>query len=136
MMDGMQKRSMAATALLAASVLGLAVSVYRYVWPGEALAPHWLPEAKVEALSVEAFPITPGRCQGARGGPLGPSPRGGRLAAARRPLPPNPFGKNGRRSKKAPRRGHDRDSRNRPPRAPGSPLRGEPLAHVRGPSRE
>ena len=58
MMGVMQKRSTAATALLAASFLVLAISVYRYVWPGQAPAPRWLPEPKVEAISVPAFPIT------------------------------------------------------------------------------
>ena len=58
MIGVMQKRSLAATALLAASFVVLAVSVYRYVWPGESQAPRWLPEPRVDVLSVPAFPIT------------------------------------------------------------------------------
>jgi murein DD-endopeptidase MepM/ murein hydrolase activator NlpD len=58
MMGGMSKRSLAATGLLAASFLVLAVSVYRYVWPGQSPAPHWLSEPKLEALAVPAYPVT------------------------------------------------------------------------------
>jgi murein DD-endopeptidase MepM/ murein hydrolase activator NlpD len=54
----MPKRSLAATGLLAASFLVLAMSVYRYVWPGQSLAPRWLPEPKAEALVVPAYPMT------------------------------------------------------------------------------
>ena len=58
MMGVMRTRSLAATGLLAASFLVLAVSVYQYVWPGTAQAPRWLPEPKVEALVVPPYPVT------------------------------------------------------------------------------
>src|SRR5499433_1066502 len=95
MMDVMQKRSMAATVLLAASFLGLAISIYRYMWPGEALAPHWLPEGKVEALSVEAFPITTSRVEMRRGDSLVQTLARGGLSSRSATLLATQFGKNG-----------------------------------------
>jgi murein DD-endopeptidase MepM/ murein hydrolase activator NlpD len=95
MMGVMQKRSMAATALLAASFLGLAVSVYRYVWPGEALAPRWLPEAKVDAISVPAFPITTSRVEMRRGDSLVQALARGGLSSRSATLLATQFGKNG-----------------------------------------
>jgi len=58
MMVVMRTRFLATIGLLAASIIGLGVSTYLYVWPGAARAPHWLPEPKVEALVVPAFPLT------------------------------------------------------------------------------
>jgi murein DD-endopeptidase MepM/ murein hydrolase activator NlpD len=95
MMGVMQKRSMAATALLAASFLGLAVSVYRYVWPGEALAPRWLPEAKVDAISVPTFPITTSRVEMRRGDSLVQALARGGLSSRSATLLATQFGKNG-----------------------------------------
>jgi len=34
------------------------VSSFLYIWPGNAQAPHWLAEPKVEALVVPAYPVT------------------------------------------------------------------------------
>ena len=54
----MQRRTQAAAGLLVASIVGLAVSSFLYIWPGNAPAPHWLAEPKVEALVVPAYPVT------------------------------------------------------------------------------
>ena len=54
----MQRRTQAAAGLLAASIVGLTVSSFLYIWPGNAPAPHWLSEPKVEALVVPAYPVT------------------------------------------------------------------------------
>lgn len=54
----MQRRTQAAAGLLVASIVGLAVSSFLYVWPGNAPAPHWLSEPKAEALVVPAYPVT------------------------------------------------------------------------------
>ena len=54
----MQRRTQAAAGLLVASIVGLAVSSFLYIWPGNAPAPHWLSEPKVEALVVPAYPVT------------------------------------------------------------------------------
>jgi len=49
-MKSMQRRVIAATALLAASLTGLAVSTHRYVWPGTAPAPRWIPAPPFVAM--------------------------------------------------------------------------------------
>src|SRR5262249_22740690 len=95
MMGVMQKRSIAATALLAASFLALSVSVYRYVWPGEALAPRWLSEAKVDAISVPAFPITTSEVEMRRGDSLVQALARGGLSSRSATLLATQFGKNG-----------------------------------------
>ena len=95
MMGVMQKRSMAATALMAASFLALATSVYRYTWPGEALAPRWLPEPKVEALVVPAYPVTVREVEMKRGDSLVQALARGGLASRSAHLLAAQFGKNG-----------------------------------------
>ena len=56
-MKSMQGRMVAATALLAASLTGLAVSTHRYVWPGAAPAPRWIPAPPLAAMVPRpAFP--------------------------------------------------------------------------------
>ena len=55
----MHARSAAATALLTASLTGLAVSTYLYLWPGTAPAPRWLPAPAPAAIVPRpAFPET------------------------------------------------------------------------------
>jgi len=55
----MHARSAAATALLTASLTGLAVSTYLYLWPGAAPAPRWLPApASAAIVPRPAFPAT------------------------------------------------------------------------------
>jgi murein DD-endopeptidase MepM/ murein hydrolase activator NlpD len=95
MMGVMQKRSTAATALLAASFLVLGISVYRYVWPGQALAPRWLPEPKVEAISVPAFPITVRSVEMRRGDSLVQALTRGGLPSRTATVLATQFGKNG-----------------------------------------
>ena len=51
-MKSMQRRMVAAMALVAVSLTGLAVSTHRYVWPGAAPAPLWIP-------APQAAPIVP-----------------------------------------------------------------------------
>src|SRR5262245_6815098 len=95
MMGVMSKRSMAATSLLAASFLVLAVSVYRYVWPGESLAPHWLPETKLEALAVPAYPVTVQTVEMRRGDTLVQALARGGLPSRSATLLAAQLGKNG-----------------------------------------
>jgi murein DD-endopeptidase MepM/ murein hydrolase activator NlpD len=95
MMDVMQKRSMAATALLAVSFLVLGVSVYRYVWPGLARAPRWLSEPKAEALSIPAYPITVRSVEMRRGDSLVQALSRGGLPTRSANLLAVQFGKNG-----------------------------------------
>src|SRR3989454_10203452 len=55
----MHARSGAARALLTASLTGLAVSTYLYLWPGTAPAPRWLPAPAPAAIVPRpAFPET------------------------------------------------------------------------------
>src|SRR5947209_20466984 len=55
----MHARSAAATALLTASLTGLAVSTYLYLWPGTAPAPRGLPAPAPAAIVPRpAFPET------------------------------------------------------------------------------
>src|SRR5438093_4611191 len=95
MIGVMQKRSLAATALLAASFVVLAVSVYRYVWPGESQAPRWLPEPRVDVLSVPAFPITVSSIEMRRGDSLVQALARGGLPSRSATLLATQFGKNG-----------------------------------------
>src|SRR5436309_3546756 len=95
MIGVMQKRSLAATALLAASFVVLAVSVYRYVWPGESQAPRWLPEPRVDVLSVPAFPITVSSIEMRRGDSLVQALARGGLSSRSATLLATQFGKNG-----------------------------------------
>src|SRR3989475_12097382 len=56
-MKSMQRRMVAAMALLGASLTGLAVSTHRYVWPGAAPAPRWIPAPELAAIVPRpAFP--------------------------------------------------------------------------------
>ena len=58
-MDVMPTRSAVVTALFTASLAGLALSTYLYVWPGMAPAPRWLPgPAPVAIVPRPAFPMT------------------------------------------------------------------------------
>src|SRR2546428_9479238 len=78
-MDAMQTRFVMATVLLTASLTGLAVSAYLYVWPGAARAPRWLPAPVPEAIVLRPmFPITTRGVEGKRGDTLArPLARGG-----------------------------------------------------------
>jgi len=58
MMEVMRTNVRVATALLTASLTGLAVSTCLYVWPGTARAPRWLPEPTPAAIVVPVFPTT------------------------------------------------------------------------------
>jgi len=95
MMGVMQKRSLAAAGLLAASFLVLGVSVHRYVWPGMAQAPHWLPEPKVEPLVVPAYPVTVRSVEMKRGDTLVQALARGGLQQRSATLLATQFGKNG-----------------------------------------
>ena len=56
-MKMMHRRMVAATALLAVGVMALAVSTHRYVWPGAAPAPRWIPAPELAAIVPRpAFP--------------------------------------------------------------------------------
>ena len=91
----MQRRSQAAAGLLAASIVGLAVSTYLYVWPGNARAPHWLPEPKVEVLVVPAYPATVRSVEMRRGDTLAQALVRGGLQSRSATLLATQFGKNG-----------------------------------------
>src|SRR6267378_2138750 len=91
----MPKRSLAPTALLTASFLVLAVSVYQYVWPGWAPAPRWLPEPNAEALSVPTYPITVRSVEMRRGDSLAQALARGGLPSRSALLLATQFGKNG-----------------------------------------
>src|SRR5262247_4253465 len=95
MMGVMQKRSVAAAGFLTACVLVLAGSVYRDVWPGTAEAPHWLPEPKVEALVVPAYPSTVSKVEMRRGDSLVQALTRGGLPSRSATLLATQFGKNG-----------------------------------------
>src|SRR2546428_3667177 len=83
-MDAMHTRFVMATVLLTASLTGLAVSAYLYVWPGAARAPRWLPAPVPEAIVLRPmFPITTRGVEVRRGGTLARTlPRGGIEARA------------------------------------------------------
>jgi murein DD-endopeptidase MepM/ murein hydrolase activator NlpD len=56
-MKTMQRRMVAATALLAISLMALAVTTHRYVWPGAATAPLWIPAPQMASIVPRpAFP--------------------------------------------------------------------------------
>ena len=56
-MKSMQRRMVAAMALLAASLAGLVMSTHRYVWPGASPAPLWIPAPPHAAIVPRpAFP--------------------------------------------------------------------------------
>lgn len=92
----MQTRSVMARGLLAASLTGLAVSTYLYVWPGTARAPRWLPAPVPEAIVPRpAFPTTTRGVEVRRGDTLARTlARGGIEARAANQLAAQ-FGKNG-----------------------------------------
>jgi murein DD-endopeptidase MepM/ murein hydrolase activator NlpD len=96
MMDAMQTRFVMATVLLTASLTGLAVSAYLYVWPGAARAPRWLPAPVPEAIVLHPmFPITTRGVEVRRGDTLARTlARGGIEARAANELAAQ-FGRNG-----------------------------------------
>ena len=91
----MQRRSQAVAGLLAASITGLAVSSYLYVWPGNAPAPRWLPAPKAEALVVPAYPATLRSIEMRRGDTLAQALARGGLPSRSATLLATQFGKNG-----------------------------------------
>src|SRR6266508_1421503 len=95
-MDAMQTRVVMATVLLTASLTGLAVSAYLYVWPGAARAPRWLPAPVPEAIVLRPmFPITTRGVEVRRGDTLARTlARGGIEARAANELA-GQFGRNG-----------------------------------------
>jgi len=95
MMGVMQKRSLAAAGFLTMSLLVLAVSVHRHVWPGAAEAPHWLPEPKLEALVVPAYPSTVRKVEMRRGDSLVQALARGGLPSRSATLLATQFAKNG-----------------------------------------
>src|SRR5437879_3355104 len=95
MMVGRQARLLAVTGFLVASIAGLAVSTYLYVWPGAAPAPHWLADPKMEPLVVPAYPLTIRSVEMRRGDTLAQAlTRGGLPARAATELAAQ-FGRNG-----------------------------------------
>ena len=91
----MQGRFRAAAAFLAASIVGLAVSSYLYIWPGNAKAPRWLAEPKVEALVVPAYPMTIRSVEMRRGDTLAQALARGGLQTRSATQLATQFGKNG-----------------------------------------
>jgi murein DD-endopeptidase MepM/ murein hydrolase activator NlpD len=91
----MQRRSQAVAGLLAASIVGLAVSSYLYVWPGNAPAPRWLPAPKAEGLVVPAYPATIRSVEMRRGDTLAQALARGGLQSRSATLLATQFGKNG-----------------------------------------
>src|SRR5438093_13568046 len=70
-MDVMPTRSAVVTALFTASLAGLALSTYLYVWPGMAPAPRWLPGPSPLAIVPRAaFPMTTRSVEVGRGDTL------------------------------------------------------------------
>src|SRR5438309_9807575 len=95
MMVVMQARLLAVTGFLVASIAGLAVSTFLYVWPGAAPAPHWLPDPKMEALVVPAYPLTIRSVEMRRGDTLAQALTRGGLPARAATALATQFGKNG-----------------------------------------
>jgi len=95
MMVMMQARRMAVTGLLVVSIAALAVSTYRYVWPGAAPAPHWLSEPKSEALAVPAYPLTVRSVEMRRGDTLAQALTRSGLPSRAATTLATQFGKNG-----------------------------------------
>jgi murein DD-endopeptidase MepM/ murein hydrolase activator NlpD len=91
----MQRRTQLAAGLLVASTVGLAVSSFLYIWPGNAPAPHWLPEPKAEALVVPAYPVTVRSMEMKRGETLAQALGRGGLQSRSAIQLANQFGKNG-----------------------------------------
>ena len=91
----MQRRSQAVAGFLAASIIGLAVSSYLYVWPGNAPAPRWLPAPKAEGLVVPAYPATIRSVEMRRGDTLAQALARGGLQSRSATLLATQFGKNG-----------------------------------------
>jgi len=91
----MQRRSQAVAGFLAASIVGLAVSSYLYVWPGNAPAPRWLPAPKAEGLVVPAYPATIRSVEMRRGDTLAQALARGGLQSRSATLLATQFGKNG-----------------------------------------
>ena len=91
----MQPRLLAVTGFLVASIAGLAVSSYLYVWPGEAQAPKWLADPRLEPMVVPAYPLTVREVEMRRGDTLAQAlTRGGIESRAATALATQ-FGKNG-----------------------------------------
>jgi murein DD-endopeptidase MepM/ murein hydrolase activator NlpD len=86
----------AAAALLGISLIGLAVSTYLYVWPGEAPAPRWIPAPAPVAIDPKpAFPLSTRAVEVRRGETLARTlTRAGLDARAANELAAQ-FGKNG-----------------------------------------
>ena len=95
MMVVMQARLLAVTGFLVASIAGLAVSTYLYVWPGAAPAPHWLADPKMEPLVVPAYPLTIRSVEMRRGDTLAQALTRGGLPARAATALATQFGKNG-----------------------------------------
>ncbi len=91
----MQARVLAVTGLLVASIIGLAMSTYLYVWPGTAPAPHWLSEPKAEVLVVPAFPMTVRSVEMRRGDTLAQALTRGGLPTRAATALATQFGKDG-----------------------------------------
>src|SRR4030095_16203493 len=95
MMVVMQARLLAVVGILVASIAGLAVSTYLYVWPGAAPAPHWLADPQMEALVVPAYPVTVRSVEMRRGGTLAQALIRGGLPTRAATTLATQFGKNG-----------------------------------------
>src|SRR5690348_5359159 len=91
----MQGRSRAAAGFMAASIVGLVVSSYLYIWPGNAKAPHWLSEPKLEPLVVPAYPMTIRSVEMRRGDTLAQALSRGGLQTRSATQLATQFGKNG-----------------------------------------
>jgi len=95
MMVVMQARLLAVTGFLVASIAGLAVSTFLYIWPGAAPAPHWLADPKMEPLVVPAYPLTIRSVEMRRGDTLAQALTRGGLPARAATALATQFGKNG-----------------------------------------
>jgi murein DD-endopeptidase MepM/ murein hydrolase activator NlpD len=95
-MVSMRARFTVAAVLLGTSLIGLAVSTYRYVWPGQAPAPRWLPApTPVAIVPKPEFPMTTRVFEVQRGDTLARTlTRAGLGARAANELA-SQFGKNG-----------------------------------------
>jgi murein DD-endopeptidase MepM/ murein hydrolase activator NlpD len=91
----MQARLLAVTGFLVASVAGLAVSTYLYVWPGSTPAPKWLSDPKMEPLVVPAYPLTVKEVEMRRGDTLAQALTRGGLEPRAATALATQFGKNG-----------------------------------------
>jgi murein DD-endopeptidase MepM/ murein hydrolase activator NlpD len=91
----MQARLLAVTGFLVASIAGLAVSSYLYVWPGAAPAPKWLADPKMEPLVVPAYPVTVREVEMRRGDTLAQALTRAGLASRAATALATQFGKNG-----------------------------------------